>query len=272
MTEIQLDIPLPTILSISEKIEIQPTEILSIFEKYDKIFSIPQRAKDRILKTKVNVVSEDNLVEEVKKMVGIVDNPEDDNEKTDKEKEEEGAVLDVLGTNSQEVEEKHKRLLDTKLKHIKNFGGLYIKDDEGSGKILIKDSSKLDRKTILAHEGLHAGSEGFQSEDGKYHYLNEATVEILRIAGENQDGSPESLLKKVEDGSIEVSYIPHVRHLLAIMSATSMNESPVDVKRLAEYYFQNEDTNAIMLLMEISSKVSPKIEGAVSSIVEKLSK
>ena len=121
---------------------------------------------------------------------------------------------------------------------------------------------------MLAHEGLHAAADGFQSGEGNYHYLNEAAIEILRIAGHYQDISPKNLLKRINDGSISTYYKPHVRRLLAIMTATELDKEPVDVKRLATYYFQDDPNNAIMFLMEVSRKAHPQARDGVRSIVE----
>lgn len=268
MDESQLGQQMQPDLKIATKKIVPFSEIVTTLEQCEKIFPIPQQAKERVLKTVVSVVPEDEIIAEVRKITGEKEPLNGVVEDTENEKMEKAAVYEALGTSSQQIKEKTSYLLEQRLNHIKNLGGIHIKDAEGQSRILIKENSYVDRKTILAHEGLHAAADGFQSEEGAYHYLNEASTEILRIAGEYQDSSARNLLKRIDEGSISVYYKSHVRRLLAIMTTTDIDPEPVDVKRLAHYYFQDNPTNAIMFLMEVSRKGSPQTQKNVKSIIE----
>mgnify|MGYP000126747621 CR=1 FL=1 len=158
----------------------------------------------------------------------------------------------------------------------KRFGGIHLQDKDGKSFIYIMDNpSHNNQEPVFIHELLHAaasfgkGRSGFNTEDGKYHNLNEAATQILTLHMLYPDLDAQSLLKKIISQEITTPYRKDVIKLLSLLYATAYSKNPITIEKLSEYYFGNEDgTKPITLALDIARNAEPKTKDAVDKILD----
>lgn len=249
-------------------------EINRKIQQYDKSFSMPGHAQEKAERSEAFIVPESRLEKEIKDHItkfaekaGIEIPQQDTAVLTQEEQQLRDAIFKMFGKTASEAEESATIFDKFSKAEAELIGGVCIPVDKTKSRIFIKENAKLNKDVILGHEVLHAAG-GFQSEDGRKHYLNEAATEILRIASDHSDLSSRSLLNKIRRGEIQTPFASIVLKLLAILEATSLNAKPVDVKKLAEYYFSDDPVNDIMFEMEAVRKAHKPLREKVKSMLD----
>lgn len=179
---------------------------------------------------------------------------------------EQKAVLEAMGYNPKKVLEKRQQNIDIIEKHSSQNAGIYFKGD-----ILIKQSSSINFDTILQHEMIHAftwnaknNNDGFQTEEGKYHYLNEGVTQVLQLAFQYQI-PPKELLNKIINNSISTPYRTQVQLILLALSSAEQAGKPMSYKELAQYLLKGDATIFMMDLLgrgvdEVKDRIIDKFQ------------
>ena len=144
--------------------------------------------------------------------------------------------------------------------------GLTLKYASGKCKVLINKNPSLDKSEVLKHEGFHVAGNSWTTPDGKYEKLEDAVIEILRVANITGLKDPYEVYRAAKSQILKVSYLDSMNKLLLAMYATNNHDNPVDVIRLAEIFFDEKLTSPTELLFEISRKIGEPNE-KVSEII-----
>ncbi len=230
-----------------------------------EFLGIPPEAIERGKRTEVYVVSPEDLAREVTnhlKSIGLL--PE-----TDFQDLTFDAVAKLFGTSAREIKDQR---VARAVEEVKKIGGISLPQEHGRSLVLVRDKAGMPRNEVIDHELLHAmadrepgGKTGFQESDGKDHVLNEATVEVLRLACTNPNDSPDVLWSKMKKGELRSPHTRSVSALLGAMVATHLGERPVAYQELSEAYFEGD---GLGFKMDLVSRSHSKHRRTSKKLVE----
>lgn len=233
---------------------------------------IPQERLQMAEKSQVFLVDKNtfyDIVSEHVEQLGFRIPKELEIKNEDKNKAE--AIYLALGTSVEEVREKKRKLVEGFYSQYSMIEGISICNKNGEKSIFINgdevDEEKID--DILSHELLHAmvdtvneGS-GFNTEYGRYHFLNEAAVQLMALRSKYNFLDWKKFSDAVKKGDIENdAYSNQVNALLVLFEATTFGKGEYSFEDLKDLYFDMEmdsGTKAVFLKMSLFSRIPEKI-------------
>lgn len=256
------------------KTEIKKIESSEINRRIDFLgqkLNIPRDQLDKARNTEVLIVDRNtffNKVSDYASSLGLEIPGKlviDENERNKTE-----LVFKAMGTS---IEEVSKRRIEVLKKFIDEYslmpGISYYKD--GINKVLINsDEIKSDEEMEIAlnHELLHSIGqkseiEGGFSNEGSFHFLNEAVVQLMVIRINNSDLKWPDFINKYLNGGIKNDiYDSHIKLLLAIVQTTSLGKGGLyDFDEITKMYFDNEydGVRGILFKMNLFNRVPEKL-------------
>ena len=227
-------------------------------ERIGETLGMPEEAIERGKRAEAYIVSPEDLAREVEEYldkIGVLPPPITKDSRLE-------AVAEALGTSTNQIREQKDRQRAQLREEASRYGGVSIPQDGKYSLVLVSSECKMPTSEVEIHELLHAmadrepgGKTGFQESDGKNHVLNEATVEVLRLACAYPDDPPDVLWRKIRKGEARSPHTKGVNALLGAMAATHLGERPATYQELSEAYFEGD---GLGFKMDLVSRSHPK--------------
>ncbi len=228
----------------ASQIEAIPTErLLHSAQRYQKFFGFPESYLDRLRTTTAYSATREQMVDR------YVTSTRQQIEKID---EFCNSASSLLPKDKEELVAEKKRLEKEIeegrfLEEIDSTHGQFIIDRDGRRTIVIKKNLGDEEQEVIDHEVLHAlstenthsqGLSWIMGDSEEFGLLNEAGTELLRVAEQNPGLNVLELYGKHQSGELNiVAYGDQVRILLTLLALAHVNQVPLSMKDVAEYYF-----------------------------------
>lgn len=233
--------------------------------------NIPNDQLDRARNTEVLIVDRNTFFDKVSdyasnlglKIPGKLIIDENERNKTE-------LIFKAMGTSIEEVSKRRIEVLKKFIDEYSLMPGISYYED-GTNKVLINsDEIKSDEEMEIAlnHELLHSIAqkseiEGGFSNEGSFHFLNEAVVQLMVIRINNSDLKWPDFINKYLNGEIKNDiYDTHIKLLLAIVQTTSLGKGDLyDFDEITKMYFDSEydGMRGILFKMNLFNRVPEKL-------------